>query len=71
MSRSASTAARLREQAEKYREQYRTQNALERAQVGAFARDIIAVQQKYIEELEAQLAESNGTLLTLRSMGVI
>lgn len=72
MSRSPSTAQRLKEQIVQYEKQRREQRQMFGAQdANALAESVIEAQSAYIQELEYQLMEHSGGLLTLRSMGVI
>jgi uncharacterized protein (DUF305 family) len=65
-----SSADRIRRLTASYQEQYREQQKLGAPEIAQLAQSIIDAQHAYIQELERQIAEQNGALLTLRAMGV-
>lgn len=68
--RPRSTAERLRRQIAIYGEQLQDQKRLGAPEIAQLAQSIIDAQHAYIQELERQMAEHEGALLTLRVMGV-
>ena len=65
-----STREHLKDLIDHYGQQLQEQKRLSAPEIGELAQSIIDAQHAYIQELERQIAEQNGALLTLRAMGV-
>jgi hypothetical protein len=65
-----STRERLKDLIDHYGQQLQEQKRLSAPEIGELAQSVIDAQHEYIKELEGQLAETRGALLTLRALGV-